>query len=131
MTPVPSRPLPGSMTVPPWFGWEAVLVVLVLLVAVAVAFFVVSAAGADVDGRSEWQAELDARSRWRADAAAGPGSGGDLREKRPVVDAERVEPAVDGGPTDAEQTQRLRPAALALTGRSDDLGPLGRRDRGQ
>ena len=72
MAPDPS-PLPGSMTVPPWFGWEAILVVLVLLVVVAVAFFVASAAGTDVDGRSEWQAGLDARSRWRRDAGAGPG----------------------------------------------------------
>ena len=73
MPPVPSEPLPGSMTVPPWFGWEAILVVLVLLVVLAVAFFVASAAGPDVDGRSEWQAGLDARSRWRREAGAGPG----------------------------------------------------------
>ena len=72
MTPVPSRPLPGSMTVPPWFGWEAILVVLVLLTVVAVAFFVASAAGTDEDGRSEWRAGLDARSQWRRDAVAVP-----------------------------------------------------------
>jgi hypothetical protein len=91
MDPVPSRPLPGSMTVPPWFGWEAVLIVLVLLVAVAVAFFVASAAGADVDGRSEWQAGLDARSQWRPDAAAGPGE-----LDRPARGSGLAEPA-DGG----------------------------------
>jgi hypothetical protein len=73
MDPATDRPFPGSMTVPPWFGWEAVLVVLVLLVVVAVAFFVASATGTDVDGRSEWQAGLDARSQWRRDALAGPG----------------------------------------------------------
>ena len=73
MTPEPSPPLPGSMTVPPWFGWEAILVVLVLAVVVAVAFFVASAAGPDTDGRTEWQAGLDARSQWRRDAAERPG----------------------------------------------------------
>jgi hypothetical protein len=72
MNPDPSPPMPGSMTVPPWFGWEAILIVLVLLVVVAVAFFVASAASPDVDGRSEWQAGLDARSQVRRDAAAGP-----------------------------------------------------------
>jgi hypothetical protein len=72
MTPVPSPPLPGRMTVPPWFGWEAILIVLVLLVVVAVAFFVASAASPDVDGRSEWQAGLDARSQVRRDAVTGP-----------------------------------------------------------
>ena len=76
MTPVPSRPLPGSMTVPPWFGWQTILVVLVVLVVVAVAFFVATAAGTDADGRAEWQAGLDARSHRRRDAAAGPRSFG-------------------------------------------------------
>jgi hypothetical protein len=60
------------MTVPPWFGWEAILLVLVLLVVVAVAFFVASAASPDVDGRSEWQAGLDARSQVRREALTGP-----------------------------------------------------------
>lgn len=70
MTSVPTEPLPGSMTVPPLFGWENILLVLIVLVAVAVAFFVASAAGTDEDGRSEWQAGLDARSRDRVDPAA-------------------------------------------------------------
>ena len=73
MSPTPSPPLPGRMTVPPWFGWEAILIVLVLLLVVAVAFFVASAASPDVDGRSEWQAGLDARSQVRRDVADGPG----------------------------------------------------------
>jgi hypothetical protein len=70
MTPVPTEPLPGSMTVPPLFGWENILLILIVLVAVAVAFFVASATGADADARSEWQAGLDARSRDRVDPAA-------------------------------------------------------------
>jgi hypothetical protein len=67
MAPVTSPPLPGSMTVPPWFGWENILAVLVLLVVVGVAFFVVSAVGEDANGRSEWQAWLNARSRQHPD----------------------------------------------------------------
>ena len=68
--------MPGSMTVPPWFGWQAILAVLVLLIVVAVAFFVASAASPDVDGRSEWQAGLDARSQVRRDAFDEPCSFG-------------------------------------------------------
>jgi hypothetical protein len=67
MTPVPPEPLPGSMTVPLLFGWENILVVLVVLVAVAVVFFLASAAGTGEDHRSEWQAGLEARSRDRVD----------------------------------------------------------------
>lgn len=53
------------MTVPPLFGWEVILTVLVLLVALAVAFFLASAAGTAADDRSDWQAWLDARSSRR------------------------------------------------------------------
>ena len=70
MTPVPIEPLPGSMTVPPLFGWENILIVLIVLIAVAVAFFVASVAGTDAEHRSEWQSGLDARSRERLDPAA-------------------------------------------------------------
>ena len=65
MAPVPTPPPPGSMTVPPLFGWEDILTVLALLLVLAVVFFLVSAAGPPVDSRSEWQAGLDARSRER------------------------------------------------------------------
>jgi hypothetical protein len=67
MTPVPTEPLPGSMTVPLLFGWENIVVVLVVLVAVAVVFFLASVAGTGADDRSEWQAGLEARSRDRLD----------------------------------------------------------------
>jgi hypothetical protein len=50
------------MTVPPLFGWETIVAVLVLLIVVAVAFFVASAAGRAPSGQSEFQAWLDARS---------------------------------------------------------------------
>ncbi len=65
MAAVPTPPLPGSMTVPPLFGWEDILTVLSFLIGLAVLFFLASAAGRSVDGRSDWQAGLDARSRER------------------------------------------------------------------
>ena len=72
MAPAPTAPLPGSMTVPPLFGWEVILTVLVLLVAVAVAFFLASASGTAADDRSDWEAWLDARSRRRPDRPGEP-----------------------------------------------------------
>jgi hypothetical protein len=65
MTPVPTTPAPGSMTVPPLFGWEHVLVAVVVVVVLAVAALAVLAAGTAVSGRSEWQAWLDERSAAR------------------------------------------------------------------
>jgi hypothetical protein len=50
------------MTVPPLFGWEVIIVVLLLFVALAVTFFVLSAAGRNKSERRELQAWLDARS---------------------------------------------------------------------
>jgi hypothetical protein len=70
-----ASPAPGSMTVPPLYGWEAILVGLLLLIAVAVAFLVVAAARAGTSGRPEWQELLDARSRRHHDPAADPGDG--------------------------------------------------------
>jgi hypothetical protein len=61
MAPAPTPP-PGSMTVPPLFGWEFILAGLLVLVAVAVAFLVVGSARASRSERAEWQAWLDARS---------------------------------------------------------------------
>ena len=76
MTPVPAPPPPGSLTVPPYHGWENIAAVLVLVALAAVAAAVVLAAGRDLGGRSEWQAWLDGR---KADAGAaaedtGPGT---------------------------------------------------------
>jgi uncharacterized membrane protein len=65
MAPVTLPPLPGNMTVPPLFGWGDILAVLGLVVLVALAFFVFSAAGSDARGRSEWEASLEARSSRR------------------------------------------------------------------
>jgi hypothetical protein len=57
------------MTVPPLFGWEFILVGLLLLVALAVTFFVLSAAGRNVSERAELQAWLEARSQGRGETA--------------------------------------------------------------
>jgi uncharacterized membrane protein len=57
------------MTVPPLFGWEDILTVVALVVVVAIAFFVASAAGRAADSRSEWQAGLEARSSRPSDPA--------------------------------------------------------------
>ena len=84
MTPVPAPRSPGSMTVSFLFGWQHILVGLVLLVALAVLFFLVLAAGRG--NREEWQAALEARSsRYPSDppepprdhgAVTTPGRGG-------------------------------------------------------
>jgi hypothetical protein len=62
MATVPDHPMPGGMTVPPWFGWETLLTVLLVLVVVAVVFVVLSSTTGGRDERSEWQAWLDGRS---------------------------------------------------------------------
>ena len=62
MAPATTPPRPGSMTVPLLFGWEFIVVVLLVLVALAVAFFLMAAAGRNVSERAELQALLDARS---------------------------------------------------------------------
>lgn len=86
MAPATTPPLPGSMTVPLLFGWEHVVTALLLLVAVAVAFFLMSAAGSNSSGRAEWQAFLDARSH----ESGGPAT--DLRDEplAPSVPSGRV-----------------------------------------
>ena len=68
-----STPLPpGSMTVPPLFGWEVILTGLLVLIVVAVAFLLLSATGTGRDERSDWVAWLDARSRSRGEPATDP-----------------------------------------------------------
>ena len=63
-------PLPGSMTVPLWYGWEVVLGVGLLAVLGAVVFFVVTASGSAPRERAEWQAFLAARSTATEDVDA-------------------------------------------------------------
>ena len=64
--------LPGSMTVPPWFGWGEVALVVVLAVLLGVAAFVALAAGRAAGGRSEWDAWLEGRSGPRAQESDTP-----------------------------------------------------------
>jgi uncharacterized membrane protein YkvI len=63
MAPATTPPPLGNMTVPPLFGWEFIVVVLLVLVVLAVAFVVLAAAGRNVSERAELQAWLDARSQ--------------------------------------------------------------------
>jgi hypothetical protein len=62
MAPATTPPAPGSMTVPPLFGWEVILLLLVVVGVVAVAFVAFGAMRAGRSDRSEWQAWLDTRS---------------------------------------------------------------------
>lgn len=68
-------PLPGSMTVPVWYGWQAILALLLLAAFAAVIFFfLITASGSDSNGRSEWRAFLAARSTATEDGEADPPS---------------------------------------------------------
>ena len=67
-TPLP----PGSMTVPPWFGWETVAILMTVLLVAGVVFLVIGAARAGAGGRDEWRALLEARSARRPDLAGRP-----------------------------------------------------------
>jgi hypothetical protein len=60
------------MTVPLLLGWESILTVVVIVVALAVVYLVIMTAGVAEDGRSEWQAFLDARSSRHQDPAPDP-----------------------------------------------------------
>jgi hypothetical protein len=62
------------MTVPPLFGWEHILLVVVLSVVVAALVFLALAAGRAPSGRTEWQAYLRERSAVRRDGAGGAGT---------------------------------------------------------
>jgi hypothetical protein len=69
-------PLPGSMTVPPLFGWEHILVALLGVVVVTLAALVLLAVGRGGSERSEWRAWLDERSARRRYVSGGPVDGG-------------------------------------------------------
>lgn len=67
MAAVPPTHDPGSMTVSFLFGWQHILTGLLLLIALAVVFFLALAAG--TGGRSDWQEGLAARSRGHEEPA--------------------------------------------------------------
>jgi hypothetical protein len=83
MTPVPSAPPPGSMTVPPLFGWEHILVALALIALAGLAGLVLLAAGRAAGSRNDWQAWLDGRSAQRREGTAVGSSPG---ERGPQAD---------------------------------------------
>src|SRR4051794_10371323 len=70
MTPAPTAPPPGSMTVPPLFGWEHILVVLALIALAGLVGLVLLAAGRAASSRNDWQAWLDGRSTQRREETA-------------------------------------------------------------
>ncbi|RBY81251.1 hypothetical protein DQ239_01150 [Blastococcus sp. TF02-09] len=73
MTP-PATPEPGSLTVPPLFGWEGIVVLLVAAVVIGVGYLVLSAVSANRRPSADWDEWLQGRSRVRRDAVDGPGA---------------------------------------------------------
>jgi hypothetical protein len=73
MTPDPT-PEPGSLTVPPLFGWEGIVVLLVLAVVIGVGYLVLSAMSASRRPSADWDEWLQGRSRDRHATAPGPGT---------------------------------------------------------
>ena len=67
MTP-DATPAPGSLTVPPLFGWEGIVVLLVVALVIGVGYLVVSALSASRRPSADWDEWLQGRSRDRHDA---------------------------------------------------------------
>jgi hypothetical protein len=76
MAPATNPPLPGSMTVPPLFGWEHILVLLLGVVVVTVAALVLLAVSRGGSERTEWRGWLDERSARRRVPSGDPADGG-------------------------------------------------------
>ena len=72
MANAPTPPAPGGMTVSFLHGWGDLAAAVTVLVLVAVAFLLFTAAGPAVTGRAEWQAWLAARSSGRPAPASEP-----------------------------------------------------------
>jgi hypothetical protein len=73
MTP-DATPAPGSLTVPPLFGWEAIVVLLVAAVVIGVGYLALSALSASRRPSADWDEWLQGRSRNRHDTVDGPGT---------------------------------------------------------
>ena len=67
MTP-DATPEPGSLTVPPLFGWEGIVVLLVAAVVIGVGYLVLSALSASRRPSADWDEWLQGRTRDRHDA---------------------------------------------------------------
>ena len=65
-------PAPGSLTVPPLFGWEGIVVLLVAALVIGVGYLVLSALSAGRRPSADWDEWLQGRSRSRGDAVDGP-----------------------------------------------------------
>jgi hypothetical protein len=63
MAPDPTPHVPGNMTVSFLFGWQGIVLALVILIVSGVAFLLVSASRSTRETRAEWQGYLEARSR--------------------------------------------------------------------
>jgi hypothetical protein len=72
MTP-DATPEPGSLTVPPLFGWEGIVVLLVAAVVIGVGYLVLSALSASRRPSADWDEWLQGRSRDRHDVVGEPG----------------------------------------------------------
>jgi hypothetical protein len=62
MTP-DATPEPGSLTVPPLFGWEGIVVLLVVALVIGVGYLVLSALAAGRRPSADWEEWLQGRSR--------------------------------------------------------------------
>jgi hypothetical protein len=74
MTPDATLPDFGRMTVPPLFGWQDILVGVVVVLLVGMVAFVLLATGRADSSRSEWEAWLATRSPRHADLGEEPSS---------------------------------------------------------
>jgi hypothetical protein len=121
MSPAPSAPLPGSMTVPPWYGWEALLVPLAVVLVVAAVALLLGSSRAGAERRTEWEAWLGARSRRAGLDVPEPGPAGT--------------PAAEGASEPCSPTSRpVRlgaggPAGGSAPSAGDEVGDLRGRHR--
>ena len=74
MAPDPTPHVPGNMTVSFLFGWQGIVLAVVLLLAAGVAFLLISASRSTRETRAEWQDYLAARSRGARTASRPPGA---------------------------------------------------------
>jgi hypothetical protein len=83
--PSDSTPLPGSLTVPPLYGWVGIVALVVLAALVGIGFLVVGAMARSESRAMEWQSWLEARSRSGVDIRmdAPPEQGAEAVSSRP------------------------------------------------
>lgn len=67
-----ATPVPGNLTVPPLFGWQGIVVLLVAAIVIGVGYLLLSALSASRRPSDDWDALLQGRSRNRHEDAAEP-----------------------------------------------------------